>query len=230
MQGPCSSGPWPASAPGLSPDVLSCRSLNVQWCSIHPTPLHKCTGPQFLENVPPFLPYYLFKEQLFPLLLTAYWPLGLSSDFYLHTHIHLLSLEHATHTTVVALITERGWNYVNSTLLAARKHDFIQHTTTIYLECLLCTVLGYRRRTKQAWMALPHGSYSICSLHSKFAYSVMQTNICLFDFCLLLESDPSITHCHRLSLQDLLSSTDWVGKMHLKPNSACLRHTMNSKF
>ena len=48
---------------------------------------------------------------------------------------------------------------LNCTLLAAREHDF--NTQQICIECLLSTVLGSRRWTKQAWA---HGSYGICSL------------------------------------------------------------------
>lgn len=65
-------------------------------------------------------------------------------------------------------------------------------------------------------MALPHGSYSISSLLCiQSAYYVTQINICLFEFCLFLESDLRITHCRHLSLQELLSAAGWVGKMYL---------------
>lgn len=133
----------------------------------------------------------------------------------LHLHIPFVTLNH------------RLLLNFNSILLAARDRDFIQHKTNIY--GLLSTVLGSQRRTKQARPSFMELTVFALSFAPK-CFTLSFKQVFLLDFCLFSECDPSITHCHRLPLQELLSSIGWVGKVDLKPDSACLRHIMNSKF
>lgn len=220
MQGPWSSASSLPLPLGSLHTSESCSFLNVQWCSLCSKPLHKLIGPQFLENVLPF-PYQNLCKELFSLLPQLNSLLTFSSDFYVYTHSPL-SLECAMHASCSTY--HRMLLKINSTLLAAGKHDFIQHTANIYWVSIKPPWDRWNKHGPPSWKL-----YLLFTLYPKCLHYHANKYLSLW-FLFVFRVWSQLTYCHHLSLQELLIFTDGVGKMHLKPNSACLRHIINSKF
>ena len=89
----------------------------------------------------------------------------------------------------------------------------------------ISTVLGSRRWTQQAWPSLTEVTAFVLYFAPK-VLTVSFRHISLSDFC-IFESHSSMTHYHRLSLQDLLHR---LAGQDIPEAKFCLRHILKSKF
>ena len=105
--------------------------------------------------------------------------------------------------------------------------SFFTPRATWDTECLLSTVLGSRRWTKQAWPSLTEVTVFVLY----FAPEVLTASFRHIFLSLISVFLSLIPAWHTTIISHYKTcSIGWLGRIHLKPNSAYLRHIMNSKF